>query len=249
MKAPTSGDKERLDTALVARGLAESRQKARAVILAGAVMVDGARVDKAGTLIGRNAEISVTTSPCPYVGRGGMKLAGALAEFGADVRGLVMLDVGASTGGFTDCLLSAGARLVYALDVGYGQLDWRLRTDERVVVMERTNIRNARPGDFPREIDGAVIDVSFISLALVLPVVYGIVREGGIVIALIKPQFEVGKSDVGKGGVVRDPEKHREVVARIAAIARDIGFAVAGTAQSPLTGPKGNKEFFIYLKR
>ncbi len=249
MKAPTSRDKERLDTALVARGLAESRQKARAVILAGAVLVDGARVDKAGALIDRDAEVAVTTSPCPYVGRGGVKLAGALAEFGVDVRGLVMLDVGASTGGFTDCLLSAGARSVYALDVGYGQLDWRLRTDERVVVMERTNIRNVGAADFPGQIDGAVIDVSFISLALVLPVVYGIVREGGIVIALIKPQFEVGRGDVGKGGVVRDPDKHREVVERIAAVAREIGFAVSGTAESPLTGPKGNREFFIYLKR
>jgi 23S rRNA (cytidine1920-2'-O)/16S rRNA (cytidine1409-2'-O)-methyltransferase len=249
MKAPTSRDKERLDTALVARGLADSRQKARAVILAGAVLVDGARVDKAGALIDRDAEVALTASPCPYVGRGGVKLAGALAELGVDVRGLVMLDVGASTGGFTDCLLAAGARSVYALDVGYGQLDWRLRTDPRVVVMERTNIRNVGPADFPGEIDGAVIDVSFISLALVLPVVYGIVREGGVVIGLIKPQFEVGRGDVGKGGVVRDPDKHREVVERIAAVARKIGFTVAGTAESPLTGPKGNREFFIYLKR
>jgi 23S rRNA (cytidine1920-2'-O)/16S rRNA (cytidine1409-2'-O)-methyltransferase len=248
MKAPTTGDKERLDTVLVARGLVESRQKARAVILAGSVRVDGTRVDKAGALVARDAEISVA-APSPFVGRGGTKLAGALDEFGVDVRGMVMLDVGASTGGFTDCLLSAGAARVYAVDVGYGQLDWRLRTDERVVVMERTNIRNARPGDFPGPIDGAVIDVSFISLALVLPVVHEIVRDGAIVIALIKPQFEVGKGEVGKGGVVRDPTKHREVVERVAATARKIGFAVAGRAPSPLTGPKGNKEFFIYLKK
>jgi 23S rRNA (cytidine1920-2'-O)/16S rRNA (cytidine1409-2'-O)-methyltransferase len=248
MKAPTSADKERLDTALVARGLVESRQKARAVILAGSVLVDGVRVDKAGALVGPDAEIAVA-APCPFVGRGGTKLAGALEEFGADVRGLVMIDVGASTGGFTDCLLSAGARSVYALDVGYGQLDWRLRTDERVVVMERTNIRNARPGDFPEPIDGAVIDVSFISLGLVLPVVYEIVRDSGIVIALIKPQFEVGKGEVGKGGVVRDPAKHREVIERVAATARKIGFSVAGSTPSPLTGPKGNREFFIYLKK
>ncbi len=249
MKVPTSGDKERLDTALVGRGLAESRHKARAVILAGAVLVDGARVDKAGTLVNRNAEIALTTSSCPYVGRGGMKLAGALAELGVDVRGLVMLDVGASTGGFTDCLLQAGARSVYALDVGYGQLDWRLRTDERVVVMERTNIRHTQPTDFPQQIDGVVIDVSFISLALVLPVVHRIVREGGFVIALIKPQFEVGKGEVGKGGVVKDAEKHRAVVARVSATAGDIGFSVAGSVPSPLLGPKGNREFFIYLKK
>jgi 23S rRNA (cytidine1920-2'-O)/16S rRNA (cytidine1409-2'-O)-methyltransferase len=249
MKAPSSRDKERLDTLLVGRGLVDSRQKARAVILAGVVLVSGSRVDKAGAMIDRNAEIAVTSSPHPYVGRGGMKLAGALAEFGVNVRGLVILDVGASTGGFTDCLLREGAGTVYALDVGYGQFDWRLRTDERVIVMERTNIRYAQKTDFAHEIDGAVIDVSFISLALVLPVVYGIVRTGGFVIALIKPQFEVGKKDVGKGGVVKDPEKHREVLERIEKTAQEIGLTVIGTVQSPLIGPKGNKEFFIYLKK
>ncbi len=249
MKAPSSRDKERLDTLLVGRGLVDSRQKARAVILAGVVLVEGTRVDKAGAMIGRDAEIAVTSPACPYVGRGGMKLEGALADFGVDVRGLVILDVGASTGGFTDCLLRQGAGAVYALDVGYGQFDWRLRTDERVIVMERTNIRHARKTDFAREIDGAVIDVSFISLALVLPAVYGIIRTGGFVIALIKPQFEVGKKDVGKGGVVKDPEKHREVLERIAQTAREIGLTVVGSVQSPLIGPKGNKEFFIYLKK
>jgi 23S rRNA (cytidine1920-2'-O)/16S rRNA (cytidine1409-2'-O)-methyltransferase len=249
MKTSTSSDKERLDTLLVDRGLADSRQKARAVILAGAVFVEGTRVDKAGTMIVRDAEIAVTSSACPYVGRGGTKLEGALAEFGMDVSGLVILDVGASTGGFTDCLLKKGAGAIYALDVGYGQFDWRLRTDKRVTVMERTNIRHAQKADFGREIDGAVIDVSFISLSLVLPAVHGIVRTGGFVIALIKPQFEVGKRDVGKGGVVKDPEKHREVIERIAQAAREIGFEVAGTVQSSLMGPKGNKEFFIYLKK
>ena len=249
MKTPTSRDKERLDAALVGRGLIDTRQKARAVILAGAVLVEGARVDKAGAMIDHDAEITVTSPVCPYVGRGGMKLEAALASFAVDVSGRVILDVGASTGGFTDCLLKAGAGSVYALDVGYGQFDWRLRTDERVTVMERTNIRHAGKADFARDIDGAVIDVSFISLSLVLPVVYGIVRAGGFVIALVKPQFEVGKGDVGKGGVVKDPEKHRQVVERIANAAREIGFSVEGTIQSPLIGPKGNKEFFIYLKK
>ncbi len=249
MKTSTSKDKERLDTLLVDRGLAVSREKARAVILAGSVRVEGACVDKAGAMVDREAQVDVTSSACPYVGRGGTKLEGALAEFGIDVSGLVVLDAGASTGGFTDCLLKRGAGAVYALDVGYGQLDWGLRTDGRVSVMERTNVRYARKTDFAREIDGAVIDVSFISLCLVLPAVYEIVRAGGFTIALIKPQFEVGKKDVGKGGVVKDPEKHREVVERIGQTAREIGFIVAGTAQSVLMGPKGNKEFFIYLKK
>jgi 23S rRNA (cytidine1920-2'-O)/16S rRNA (cytidine1409-2'-O)-methyltransferase len=249
MKTPTLKDKQRLDALLVARGLADSRQKARAVILAGSVTVGGTRVDKAGVLIAPDADITVDAPACPYVGRGGTKLEGALTEFGLDVSGLVMLDVGASTGGFTDCLLTRGAAAVYALDVGYGQFDWRLRTDERVTVMERTNIRHSKRTDFDREIDAAVIDVSFISLALVLPAVRGIVRGGGFVIALVKPQFEVGRTDVGKGGVVRDPEKHREVVERVSRDAREIGFAVAGTCQSVLLGPKGNKEFFIYLKK
>lgn len=249
MKTPSSRNKERLDAVLVARGLIETRQKARAVILAGAVLVEGARVDKAGAMIDQDAEITVTSSACPYVGRGGMKLEGALSSFAADVSGLVLLDVGASTGGFTDCLLKAGADHVYALDVGYGQFDWRLRTDKRVTVMERTNIRHARKADFPREIDGAVIDVSFISLSLVLPAVHGIVRTGGFVIALVKPQFEVGRGDVGKGGVVKDPEKHGRAIDGVARAAREIGFTVWGSIQSPLTGPKGNKEFFIYLKK
>jgi len=249
MKASNAKDKERLDAALVGRGLADTRQKARAVILAGAVLVEGARVDKAGAMIDRDAEITVTSSPCPYVSRGGLKLEAALASFAVDVSGRVMLDVGASTGGFTDCLLKAGASGVYALDVGYGQLDWRLRTDERITVMERTNIRHVKKADFDREIDGAVIDVSFISLSLVLPVVYGIVRPGGFVVALVKPQFEVGKGDVGKGGVVRDPDKHRLAVENSMKTAADCGFSVIGSVQSPLTGPKGNKEFFIYLKK
>jgi 23S rRNA (cytidine1920-2'-O)/16S rRNA (cytidine1409-2'-O)-methyltransferase len=212
-------------------------------------MVDGVRVDKAGTKVDPEAEIVLTQAPCPYVSRGGMKLLGAIDEFKLDVAGLTMLDVGASTGGFTDCLLCAGAGRIFALDVGRGQLDWRLRNDGRVVVMERTNVRFSKKADFPTEIDGAVIDVSFISLALVLPPVYEIVREGGFVIALVKPQFEVGKNEVGKGGVVRDPDKHREVVERISGIATEIGFRVLGSVQSPLLGPKGNREFFIHLKK
>jgi 23S rRNA (cytidine1920-2'-O)/16S rRNA (cytidine1409-2'-O)-methyltransferase len=249
MTAPTSAAKERLDLIIVERGLVDSRERARAVILAGSVTVNGNRVDKAGTRVDRDAEITITRPPRPFASRGGSKLAAALEHFKVDVSGLTILDVGASTGGFTDCLLLSGAARVFALDVGYGQLAWELRGDDRVVVMERTNIRNVTRDDFTDEIDGAVIDVSFISLALVLPVVYEIVRPGGFVIALIKPQFEVGKGEVGKGGVVRDPEKHREVILRVSECAAGLGLSAGGTLESPLTGPKGNKEFLIYLTK
>jgi 23S rRNA (cytidine1920-2'-O)/16S rRNA (cytidine1409-2'-O)-methyltransferase len=249
MTAPTSAAKERLDLIIVERGLVDSREKARAVILAGSVTVNGNRVDKAGMRVARDARITITRSPRPFASRGGTKLAAALTQFKADVSGLTILDVGASTGGFTDCLLLSGAAVVYALDVGYGQLAWGLRGDDRVVVMERTNIRNVTRGDFAGEIDGAVIDVSFISLTLVLPVVYKIVKPAGFVIALVKPQFEVGKGEVGKGGVVRDPEKHREVIRRVAECAAGLGFSIGGTIESPITGPKGNKEFFVYLTK
>ena len=249
MRPPTSTGKERLDLILLQRGLFDSREKARAVILSGSVLVNGIRVDKAGAEVDRDSEIVLTSAASPFASRGGEKLAAALDGFGVDVHDMTILDVGASTGGFTDCLLAAGAARVYALDVGYGQLAWRLRNDERVIVIERTNIRYAKKTDFAHRIDGAVIDVSFISLRLVLPVVHDIVRPAGFIVALIKPQFEVGRGDVGKGGVVRNPEKHREVTLGISACARDIGLSVLGTIESPLLGPKGNKEFFIYLKK
>jgi 23S rRNA (cytidine1920-2'-O)/16S rRNA (cytidine1409-2'-O)-methyltransferase len=249
MRAPTTRGKERIDLVMVDRGLVESRHKARAVILAGSVLVNGIRVDKAGATIDPDADIVLVDRPSPFVSRGGQKLAAALDQFGIDVAGLTLLDVGASTGGFTDCLLKAGASRVYALDVGYGQLAWELRGDGRVVTLERTNIRHAKKADFPHDIDGVVIDVSFISLRLVLPVVRDITGPSGFVIALIKPQFEVGRHDVGKGGVVRDPAKHERVVGDIADFARSIGFSVTGTIESPLLGPKGNKEFLIYLRK
>lgn len=247
MKPHTARDKLRLDTALVEGGLVPSREKARAVILAGLVLVNGDRVDKAGFQVTGDDDLEVVSPPHPYVSRGGAKLEKALDEFEYDARGKTALDVGASTGGFTDCLLSRGAQKVFALDVGYGQLAWNLRSDPRVVSMERTNIRHTTPDAFSDPINLTVVDVSFISLSLVLPKVFSILVPGGYVIALIKPQFEVGKGDVGKGGVVRDPEKHRHAVESVAETARETGFVVKGTCTSPLKGPKGNTEFFILL--
>jgi len=249
MKPHTARDKLRLDTALVEGGLAPSREKARAVIMAGNVLVNGDRVDKAGFRVTRDDDLEVVSPPHPYVSRGGAKLEGALDEFGHDVGNVVALDVGASTGGFTDCLLKRGARKVYALDVGYGQLAWSLRSDPRVVSVERTNIRHVAPDAFPDSIELAVIDVSFISLSLVLPRVFEILIPDGFAIALVKPQFEVGRNEVGKGGVVRDAAKHKHAVDSVAAAAKEAGFIVKGTCTSPLTGPKGNIEFFIYLHK
>lgn len=236
----------RIDRLLVERGLVESREKAARLVLAGEVFVDGARVDKAGALVARDAEVEVR-GRSPYVSRGGEKLVHALDHFGIAVAGRICLDVGASTGGFTDCLLQRGAARVYAVDVGTGQLDPRLRRDPRVVVMEKTNARTLDPRLFPEPPSLAVVDVSFISLEKVLPAVFGALAPRGEVVALVKPQFEVGRELVGKGGVVRDPAVHRQVVARLARYAVLRGWHVLGVTASPLRGPKGNREFFLYL--
>ncbi|MBE0598575.1 MAG: TlyA family RNA methyltransferase [Desulfuromonadales bacterium] len=241
--------KDRLDKLLVDRGLVPSRERARALILAGRVMVADRMIDKAGAAVPLDAEVRLTGEDLPYVSRGGLKLEKALDAFGIDPAGLVALDVGASTGGFTDCLLQRGASRVYAVDVGYGQLAWKLRSDPRVVSLERTNIRDLTPERLPERPTLAVIDASFISLALVLPPTLALLLPGAQVIALIKPQFEVGKGNVGKGGVVRDPRQHAEVVAKIEIFAAQLGLDVLGTTESPLLGPKGNKEFLIWLRK
>ncbi len=241
------GKRERLDKLLLQRELVASREEGRGRILAGEVLVDARPVTKAGTLVDEKADLQLKPSS-PYVSRGGIKLEKALHAFGLEVRDKTALDVGASTGGFTHCLLAHGARRVYAVDVGYGQLDWTLRNDSRVVVFEKTNIRYLAPSELPGAPELATIDVSFISLRLVLPVVHGLLRHGGEMVALIKPQFEVGKGKVGKGGVVRSPDEHRRVVEEVGAAAKSLGLAVKGTTESPLLGPKGNREFFIYLK-
>jgi 23S rRNA (cytidine1920-2'-O)/16S rRNA (cytidine1409-2'-O)-methyltransferase len=240
---------ERLDKLLVNEGFVQSRERARAIILAGMVMVGDQVVDKAGTLVERDSRIRVMGKDHPYVSRGGFKLEEALREFQMDPRGKVAMDIGASTGGFTDCLLQKGAEKVYAVDVGYGQLAWRLRQDPRVVNLERKNIRYLKPHEIGDKVDLVVIDTSFISVEKFLPTVLPMVREGGEIVALLKPQFEVGKGEVGKGGVVRDHRKHRQVLDRISHFSESIGLKVRGTVESPLLGPKGNKEFFIYLQK
>ena len=217
--------------------------------MAGLVEVDGVRVDKAGHLVPVSASISLKESAPPYVSRGGMKIEAALEHFSVDVKSLVLLDIGASTGGFTDCLLKHGARKVIAVDVGYGQLDWGLRQDPRVEVLERTNIRYLKPEALKRPAEGAVIDVSFISLKLVVPPVSDLLSDDAFIIALIKPQFEVGKGQVGKGGVVRDPALHRKVIENLTDFFEASGWLVEGYIPSPLLGPKGNREFLIYLTR
>ena len=236
----------RLDLVLVERGLAPSREQARALVLGGRVQVAGLRVDKAGAAVNPAAPIEVEGG-LPYVGRGGLKLAGALEQFGITVQGLVAADIGASTGGFTDCLLQRGAARVYAIDVGYGQLAWKLQSDPRVVRLDRVNIRTATPALLPEPCDLAVIDVSFISLRLVLSPVFSLLREGGQVAALVKPQFEVGRGRVGKGGIVRDPDLWREVLAGLVDHCATAGHAVAGWCESPIAGADGNREFFLHL--
>ncbi|PYM08354.1 MAG: TlyA family rRNA (cytidine-2'-O)-methyltransferase [Candidatus Rokuibacteriota bacterium] len=238
--------KRRIDQLLVERGLAESREKAARLILAGEVLVDGRRVDKAGALVSTEAEIDVRGG-APYVSRGGEKLAHALDYFKIDVRGKTCADIGASTGGFTDCLLQRGAAKVFAIDVGTGQLDPKLRKDPRVVVMEQINARILDPRLFSEAPEVAVVDVSFISLEKVLPPVFASVAPAGLLIALVKPQFELGKGAVGKGGVVRDPVQHQAVVARLARFSVLRGWHVLGVTASPLKGAKGNREFFLHL--
>lgn len=244
MTRSTSG-KERLDRVLLEASLVKSREEARRHILAGAVLVDDQPVTKAGTLVKRDSRLRVRGS-ARYVSRGGEKLEAALAHFGLEPKGRVALDIGASTGGFTDCLLAHGAARVHAVDVGYGQLDWRLRQDVRVVVLERTNIRHLEPDRFPERPDLAVVDVSFISLRLVLPRVCRLLAEPFEVMALIKPQFEVGRGRVGKGGVVRSEDEHRRVIGEIEDAVDALGLKRRPVFESPLSGPKGNKEFFIH---
>jgi 23S rRNA (cytidine1920-2'-O)/16S rRNA (cytidine1409-2'-O)-methyltransferase len=240
------GDKERLDRLLLERGLVESREQAQRAILAGEVRVGDRLARKPSESVARDAELRLQPRTPRFASRGGEKLDGALTGFGTEVDGRVCLDVGASTGGFTDCLLSRGAVRVHALDVGYGQLDWRLRQDPRVDVIERTNIRSFPVERLPARVDLATVDVSFISLELVLPRLAELVRSGGEIIALVKPQFEVGKGEVGKGGVVRDPEGHRAAVQRVRGVAAALGFVERGFVESPLRGPKGNREFFLW---
>jgi 23S rRNA (cytidine1920-2'-O)/16S rRNA (cytidine1409-2'-O)-methyltransferase len=241
------GKRERLDLLLVERRLVASREDGRRRILAGQVLVNEQMIDKAGNLTDVRAEIRLK-SPPPYVSRGGQKLAKALGEFAVQVSGKTALDVGASTGGFTDCLLAHGAAQVFAVDVGYGQLDWKLRNDPRVVVFEKTNIRYLELSQLPRAADLATIDASFISLKLILPQVKTLLVEHGEVVALIKPQFEVGKGKVGKGGVVRAPQEHARVISEITAAAAELGFDILGVTESPLLGPKGNREFLTHLR-
>lgn len=241
---------KRLDQLLVERGMFPSRQRAQAAIMAGVVYVDGHRSEKAGTSIAVNASIEVRGDVCPYVSRGGMKLAAALRSFPVDPAGMVALDVGASTGGFTDCLLQAGAARVYAVDVGYGQLDWSLRNDERVVVMERTNARYLTKEDISEPIDIIVSDVSFIGLEKIFPAIAPLLKGDGVLITLVKPQFEAGRADVGKGGVVRDAGVHKRVLHSVGAAAVQHGLRPLNVIPSPITGPRGNVEYLLYaLKR
>ncbi len=239
----------RLDQLLVERGLVPSREKARALILAGLVVVDDHRALKAGQRVNPSAEVRLKGEYNPYVSRGGLKLEAALEAFGIDPAGETCLDVGASTGGFTDCLLQRGAARVYAVDVGYGQLAWKLREDPRVVILERQNIRHLPRQAVPEPIDLATVDASFISLRLVLPRVAEFLRPGGALVALIKPQFEVGQGKVGKGGVVRDAELRKQAVDDVVVAAEEIGFEVAGLIQSPVPGAKkGNIEYLAHFR-
>jgi 23S rRNA (cytidine1920-2'-O)/16S rRNA (cytidine1409-2'-O)-methyltransferase len=244
-----SGKKERVDKILVDRGLVQSRERARALIMAGQVVVADHVAEKPGQLVPVAAEVRLKGEVLPFVSRGGLKLQKALVEFAIDVTGLVALDVGASTGGFTDCLLQRGAAKVLAVDVGYGQLAWQLRRDERVVNLEKTNIRYLTPDRLTEVPDIAVIDASFISLAKVLPATISLIKDDGVIIALIKPQFEVGRGEVGKGGVVRDAEKHRKVIAAIKLLAESLGLKVGGVTESPILGPKGNREYLILMAK
>jgi 23S rRNA (cytidine1920-2'-O)/16S rRNA (cytidine1409-2'-O)-methyltransferase len=237
--------RKRLDVVMVERGLADSREKAQALIMAGEVSVDGQPIHRASVQVAQEAVVEVR-QPLPYVSRGGVKLAHALDEFDLNVRDLAVADVGASTGGFTDCLLQRGARRVYAVDVGYGQLDWKLRQDPRVVVLDRTNVRDLQ--ELPEVVDAAVVDVSFISLTIVLPAILRFLKPDGWIVALVKPQFEAGRGQVGKGGVVKDPAVHRSVIEKVTSWAADRGLAIAGVTASPLLGPAGNREFLVLLR-
>lgn len=242
-------DKKRLDVALFERGLAPSREKARTEIMLGNVYVDNQKADKPGMMVKDDVEIEVRGHPMAYVSRGGLKLEKAIKAFDIDLTGKIAMDIGASTGGFTDCMLKNGAEKVYAVDVGYGQLDWRLRNDARVVNLERTNIRYIDEAAILKKLDFLSVDVSFISLKLVLPVAKRFMNEGATAVCLIKPQFEAGRASVGKNGVVRDGAVHETVVNDICSFAINIGFDLLGLSFSPIKGPKGNIEYLAYLRK
>ncbi len=241
--------KKRLDVLLVEKGLAPSREKAKAYIMSGIVYVDGEKEDKAGSTFDEEKNIEVRGNTLKYVSRGGLKLEKAMETFPIDLSGKVCMDVGASTGGFTDCMLQNGATKVYAIDVGHGQLDWKLRTDERVVCMEKTNIRYVTPADIDELAEFASVDVSFISLSKVLPPLYDLMVEDGQVVCLIKPQFEAGREQVGKKGVVRDKAVHKQVIVKCTEYAENSGFKVLGLTFSPVKGPEGNIEYLMYLTK
>lgn len=242
-------EKQRLDILMVEKGLAESREKAKALIMAGQVYIDNQKCDKAGLSVDSSKTPEVRGETLKYVSRGGLKLEKAMAEFPISLNEKITMDIGASTGGFTDCMLQNGAKKVFSIDVGYGQLAWKLRNDERVVNMERTNIRYVKEEDIGCHIDFASIDVSFISLRLVLPVAYKLLAENGALVALIKPQFEAGREQVGKKGVVRDINVHYSVIETVLDFARSINFYVAGLSFSPIKGPEGNIEYLAYLTK
>lgn len=241
--------KVRLDALLVERGLAGSRERAKRMIMAGEVLVDEQKIEKAGTMVKAEAKVRLLGQDLPYVSRGGLKLEKAIQVFGVQLQGKTAADIGASTGGFTDCMLQNGAAKVYAIDVGYGQLAWKLRTDARVVNMERTNIRYVTPEDIGQLLDFASIDVAFISLDKVLPVAWQLLSETGEVLALIKPQFEAGREHVGKKGVVRDPAVHEAVIHKVVLLARTLGFITRALTFSPVKGPEGNIEYLIWLSK
>jgi 23S rRNA (cytidine1920-2'-O)/16S rRNA (cytidine1409-2'-O)-methyltransferase len=244
--------RRRLDVLLVERGLAASRERARAFIIAGQVHVDGQPADKAGTLVSPDSIVTVAVPDHPYVSRGGLKLAAALDAFAIDVSGRTALDIGASTGGFTDVLLQRGAQRVLALDVGYGQLDWRLRNDPRVIVMERVNARALTADQLPTDLRSfaiVTVDVSFISLRHILPVIPPLLDATGDVIALVKPQFEAGRGEVGKGGIVRDPRIHARVIDEVTSVADTLGLKRVGVIESPIAGMEGNREFLLHLRK
>jgi len=230
---------------LVEKGLVSNRNRARSLLMSGVVYVDGLLIDKAGAFVKEDSIIDVKDDHQEYVSRGGIKLEAAINQFNIDVGGKIALDIGASTGGFTDCLLQFGARKVYAVDVGYGQLDWSLRQDSRVVLLERVNARYLRPEEIGELVDISTFDVSFISLTLIVPAIHQMLKNSGVIIALIKPQFEVGKGEVGKGGIVRDGLKHTAVVEKISSFLDEFGYKVMGVISSPILGADGNKEFLV----
>jgi len=238
--------KIRIDQLLYKRAITESREKARALILEGKVIVNGQKVEKPGTVVSENAEITICGEPLPYVSRGGLKLEKALKDFSINLKNKVAMDVGASTGGFTDCLIQHGAKKVYAVDVGYGQLAWKLRKDPRVIPIERTNIRYITKEKIPEEVDIVTVDVSFISLRLVIPKILEFLKINGEIIALIKPQFEVGKGEVPRGGVIKDAEKREKIIKEMRDFFESLGLKVIGIIQSPICGQKGNIEYLIY---